>query len=165
MVTADFASTKVDLADLGGFIGTTEASRNLLPDTPISLPKLRAADVKLRGEHIVGRSVPLDNLVVNLSVINGKIALEPISFGVGTGRIAGTVALDGTAMSFAPRLRREALPQVGSRYSSRRTRAGTFSPFRCFRSAKPREEIVNGLIYLIGLIVVILFILSFLGLR
>jgi hypothetical protein len=30
---------------------------------------------------------------------------------------------------------------------------------------KPREEIVNGLIYLIGLIVVILFILSFLGLR
>jgi len=32
-------------------------------------------------------------------------------------------------------------------------------------AAKPCEEIVNGLIYLIGLIVVILFILSFLGLR
>ena len=32
-------------------------------------------------------------------------------------------------------------------------------------AAKPWEEIVNGLIYLIGLIVVILFILSFLGLR
>jgi hypothetical protein len=30
---------------------------------------------------------------------------------------------------------------------------------------KPREEIVNGLIYLVGLIVVIMFILSFLGLR
>jgi hypothetical protein len=29
----------------------------------------------------------------------------------------------------------------------------------------PGEEIVNGLIYLIGLIVVTLFILSFLGLR
>jgi AsmA family protein len=118
MVTADLASTKIDLADLGGFIGTTpgrlstpnqsaaqkqqlartEASPKLLPDTPISLPRLRAADVKLRyrGEHIVGRSVPLDNLVVNLSIINGKVALEPISFGVGRGRIAGTVALDGT---------------------------------------------------------------------
>jgi hypothetical protein len=35
----------------------------------------------------------------------------------------------------------------------------------CEIAAKPREEIVNGLIYLIGLIVVILFILSFLGLR
>jgi uncharacterized protein involved in outer membrane biogenesis len=59
---------------------------------------LRAADVKLRyrGEHILGRSVPLDNLVVNLSIVEGKIALEPISFGVGRGRIAGTAALDGT---------------------------------------------------------------------
>ncbi|HEY1431882.1 MAG TPA: AsmA family protein, partial [Stellaceae bacterium] len=118
MVTADLASTKVDLADLGGFIGTTpgrqstanqsaaqkrelartEASPKLLPDTPFDLPKLRAADVKLRyrGEQILGRSVPLDNLVVNLSIIEGKIALEPISFGVGRGRIAGTVALDGS---------------------------------------------------------------------
>jgi hypothetical protein len=118
MVTADLASTKVDLADLGGFVGTTpgrlstpnqsaaqkqelartEASPKLLPDTPINLPKLRAADVKLRyrGEHILGRSVPLDNLVVNLSIVEGKIALEPISFGVGRGRIAGTAALDGT---------------------------------------------------------------------
>ena len=118
MVTADLASTKVDLADLGGFIGATpgrqstanqsaaqkqefartEANPRLLPDTPINLPKLRAADVKLRyrGEHILGRSVPLDNLVVNLSILDGKIALEPISFGVGRGRIAGTAALDGT---------------------------------------------------------------------
>src|SRR5437764_572996 len=118
MVTADLASTKVDLADLGGFVGTTpgrlstanqstaqkqelartEASPKLMPDTPISLPKLRAADVKLRyrGEHILGRSVPLDNLVVNLSIVEGKIALDPISFGVGRGRIAGTAAIDGS---------------------------------------------------------------------
>ena len=118
MITADLASTKVDLADLGGFIGTTpgrlstanqsaaqkqelartEASRKLLPDTPISLPKLRAADVRLRyrGEHILGRSVPLDNLVVNLSITDGKITLEPISFGVGRGKISGTAVLDGS---------------------------------------------------------------------
>jgi hypothetical protein len=118
VVTADLASTKVDLADLGGFIGATpgrqstvnqsasqkqklahaEASPKLLPDAPISLPKLRAADVKLRyrGEQILGRSVPLDNLVANLSIVDGKVALEPVSFGVGRGRIAGTAALDGT---------------------------------------------------------------------
>jgi hypothetical protein len=65
-------------------------------------------------------------------------------------------------------LRREAdLPQVGSGTH----RGGVpewehLSLFWCFHdAAKPREEIVNGLIYLIGLIVVILFILSFLGLR
>lgn len=118
VVTADLASTRVDLADLGGFIGATpgrqstvnqsaaqkrelaraEASPKLLPDAPISLPKLRAADVKLsyRGEHILGRSVPLDNLVANLSIVDGKVALDPVSFGVGRGRIAGTAALDGT---------------------------------------------------------------------
>ena len=118
MVTADLASTNIDLADLGGFIGTTpgrlstanqsaaqkqelartEASPKLLPNTPINLPKLRAADVRLRyrGEHIVGRSMPLDNLVVNLSITGGKVALEPISFGVGPGRMAGTVAVDGS---------------------------------------------------------------------
>jgi hypothetical protein len=118
MVTADLTSTKIDLADLGGFVGTTpsrlstpnqsapqkrelaraEASSKLLPDTPINLPQLRTADVKLRyrGEHIVGRSVPLDNLAVNLSIIGGKVILEPISFGVGRGRIAGTIVMDGS---------------------------------------------------------------------
>jgi len=35
----------------------------------------------------------------------------------------------------------------------------------CTRTNSIREETVGGLIYLIGLIVVILFILSFLGLR
>jgi len=32
-------------------------------------------------------------------------------------------------------------------------------------ATNPREERVNGLIYLVGLIVIILFILSFFGLR
>jgi predicted membrane channel-forming protein YqfA (hemolysin III family) len=34
-----------------------------------------------------------------------------------------------------------------------------------WRKHKPREEMVNGLIYLVGLIVIIMFILSFFGLR
>ena len=44
---------------------------------------------------------------------------------------------------------------------------GTFARTRLFGGggSKTREEIVNGLIYLVGLIVVIMFILSFLGLR
>ena len=54
-------------------------------------------NLRYSGEHIVGRSAPLDNLVVNLSIVDGKVALEPISFGMGRGRIAGTVVLDGTS--------------------------------------------------------------------
>ena len=48
-----------------------------------------------------------------------------------------------------------------------RMRIGNITAAAVFpwRAVKPWEEIVNGLIYLIGLIVVILFILSFFGLR
>ncbi|MFK4979923.1 hypothetical protein, partial [Klebsiella pneumoniae] len=79
-VTMDLVSQRVDLADLGGFIGTTPGKANepgqtvaqkrehaadaqkktLLPDTKINLPKIRAANVHLRyrGEHIENKYVP-----------------------------------------------------------------------------------------------------------
>jgi len=114
LMTADLASKLVDLTDLGGFIGATPGpagggqtpqqrqekvaaarSPNLLPDQPISLPKLQAADVdlKYRGHRIQGRSIPLDDLAVDLTIRDGAIRVHPISFGVGRGRIAGTVDL------------------------------------------------------------------------
>ena len=113
-MTADLASKLVDLTDLGGFIGATPGpagggqtaqqrkekavaahSPNLLPDQPINLPKLQAADVdlKYRGHRIQGRSIPLDDLAVDLTIRDGAIRVHPISFGVGRGRIAGTVDL------------------------------------------------------------------------
>jgi uncharacterized protein involved in outer membrane biogenesis len=115
VVTANLRSQKVDLADLGGFIGTepgrvntpgqtaqkrqevaqAEAKPNLLPDKPINLPELRFADVTLRynGEHILGESVPLDNVIVALDINNGAVSLHPLSFGVGPGSIRGNITL------------------------------------------------------------------------
>ncbi len=114
-VVANLASRRVDLADLGGFIGATpgrvgtagqtaaeraevakaEASSKLLPDMPISIPRLHWADVHLqyRGQQIEGRSVPLDQLVVALDIVNGQVTLHPISFAVGKGRIKGNITL------------------------------------------------------------------------
>jgi AsmA family protein len=114
-MTAELTSRRVDLADLGGFIGTVpgrvntpgqtaqqraevaraEARPKLIPDTPISVPKLRWANVHLhyRGHSIEGRSVPLDNLDVTLDIRNGQVDLHPLIFGVGKGRIAATVTL------------------------------------------------------------------------
>ncbi len=107
-VEATLFSRQVELADLGGFIGETpgrrgeaqapqqraelarkEASDRVLPDTPINLPKLNAADVKLRykGAHILGRSVPLDNIVADIDITNGRVEIHPLSFAVGTGEI------------------------------------------------------------------------------
>jgi hypothetical protein len=114
-VVVNLTSRRVDLADLGGFIGTApgragttgqtpaeraevahaEASSKLLPDTPISVPKLQWADVhlKYRGQRIEGRSVPLDQLEVALDIVNGQVTLHPISFAVGSGRLKGNIAL------------------------------------------------------------------------
>ncbi len=115
LVHAELRSRQVDLADLGGFIGTepgrvntpgqtaakraevaqAEAKPNLLPETPINLPELHFADVALRyrGEHIRGESMPLDNVIVALDINDGAVTLHPLSFGVGTGSIKGNITL------------------------------------------------------------------------
>jgi AsmA family protein len=115
VVTADVASRQIDLADLGGFLGSepgrmntpnqtpeqhqavarAEASPRLLPTTTISLPKLLAADVhlKYRGARIQGRNMPFDSLAADMDIVDGRILLHPVSIGVGRGQITGTVEL------------------------------------------------------------------------
>ncbi len=119
VVDATLASRRVDLQDLGGFIGGTpgqaneagqtpaararvaaaKASPKLIPDTPVSMPKLTAADVhlKYRAGSVAGRGVPLDDMTADLDIVNGNIALHPLSFGIGGGRVASQIALSPAA--------------------------------------------------------------------
>ena len=114
-VEATLVSHRVDLPDLGGFIGTApgrkgtpnqsaaekqqlakaEASPRIIPDTPINLPKVNAADVQLhyKGDKIEGESVPFDTIMFNLNIDDGRIKLAPLSLGVGTGDISLTADL------------------------------------------------------------------------
>ena len=114
-VIADLHSKSVDLEDLGGLIGSepgrssdpkmspaqkqavakAEASPQLLPNTPINLPKLRAADlhIKYRGDRIKGRNVPFDNIQVAADVVDGNVSIHPVALGVGTGKIVATISL------------------------------------------------------------------------
>ncbi|SHI88863.1 hypothetical protein SAMN02745194_01276 [Roseomonas rosea] len=114
-VEAELRSRRVDLADLGGFIGEEpgrtstpgqspqqrrEQARNesrgrVLPDDPINFPKLEAANVSLnyRADSIVGRNIPFDNMRAVMEVKDGAVTLRPLTLGVGTGRIEGTIAL------------------------------------------------------------------------
>jgi len=114
-VNMNLVSRRVDLADLGGFIGTpaghanqagqdlaekrahakAAVSKQLFPSTPISLPKIRAADIHLRyrAEHIENKYTPFDKLVVAMDIVDGKISLHPLDFVVGNGDIASTIAL------------------------------------------------------------------------
>ena len=107
VLTADLNSKLVDLKDLGGFIGaepgdaskgTKRATANtgrVLPNDPISLPKLNVADVhlKYRATRIQGRSQPLDNMRADMDIVNGEVHLHPLAFGIGNGQITGDIAL------------------------------------------------------------------------
>jgi uncharacterized protein involved in outer membrane biogenesis len=115
-VTADLTSQRVDLTDLAGFLGGTpgktttpgadaatkaqvaaaNASPGLLPTTKFNLPEINAANVDLRyrGLHILNQNVPLDDVVVHLTILNGRITVDPLNFAVGTGTIASDFDLN-----------------------------------------------------------------------
>ncbi len=106
VLTADLRSDRVDLDDLSGFIGGDpdggrkgkSRARNdgkVLPDDPISLPKLTVADVhlKYRAKRIEGRNQPLDDMRADLDIVDGDVTLHPLSFGIGKGQITGEIAL------------------------------------------------------------------------
>ena len=116
VVSGTLSSHQVDMADLGGFVGTepgrpttpgqtpqqvedikrAEASPKLLPETPISLPKVRAADIHLiyRGEKILGRDVPFNAIEAKLDIDNGHIRVSPMRLGIGGGALDGAVDLN-----------------------------------------------------------------------
>jgi uncharacterized protein involved in outer membrane biogenesis len=115
VLSGALVSHQVDMADLGGFIGSTpgrvstpgqtprqveevkraEASPKLLPTRPISLPKVRAADVHLtyRGEKILGKNAPFDQVDVKMDIEDGHIRLSPLRVGIGGGAVSGTIDL------------------------------------------------------------------------
>ncbi len=107
LVTATLASRLVDLKDLGGFIGAepgdaskgtkraTVSDGRVLPNDPISLPRLNAADVHLRfkAARIQGRAQPLDTMRADLDIVNGAVHLHPLAFGIGGGQITSDIEL------------------------------------------------------------------------
>ncbi|TCH98762.1 AsmA family protein [Roseococcus sp. SYP-B2431] len=101
-ITANLRSRRVDLNDLAGFIGgdpqpgqSNARPGRTLPDAPLSLPRIRAANIHLvyDGQRIEGRSMPLDNLHVKMDIVDGVIQIHPLRFGVGAGRIEAQSSL------------------------------------------------------------------------
>jgi uncharacterized protein involved in outer membrane biogenesis len=119
LITADLSSRSADLRDIASLItgepgppGTpgqtpeqqeraeqvsqaARASSRVLPSRPIDMQRLRRADTHLvyRAESIKGRSMPFDDLTMRLQVVDGTVALRPLSFKVGQGRISGDIQL------------------------------------------------------------------------
>src|SRR3546814_19876342 len=109
--------TRVFWSDLSGYVVRTpgaadapkekarqKASREeqaktgeLLPDTPISLPRIRAADldVQYKVAKIESDKMPVDSLDAHLLMEDGFISVKPLKLGVGNGSVVADIALDG----------------------------------------------------------------------
>ncbi|WP_242006376.1 AsmA family protein [Acetobacter estunensis] len=108
-------SHRVDIADLGGFIGSKPGPQsqsekkaeakdpNVLPDTPINVPKLNAinAHVTYKGDHIENKRLPLDNIDTEFAVQDGAIDLKHLTFAVGKGSISAAATLTPAQKGFA----------------------------------------------------------------
>ncbi len=114
-VNADVTSKRLDYKDLAGFLGAPppakgrprpaaqqrearklEAAGKVLSEKPYNLKSLRSvdADVHFKGESILTKDIPLDNITVNLKLQQGKLTLKPLNFGVAHGHIASAIAMD-----------------------------------------------------------------------
>ncbi len=106
---AELVSNKLDLADLGGFIGAgngTKAgvrdqekggrNRRVLPDDPFNPEKLRAsdADIVFTGRRIQTEKLPLTHLKAHLRLAGGMLTLDPVDFGAAGGSIVAKITLD-----------------------------------------------------------------------
>ncbi len=115
ILTANLMSQRVDMQDLGGFVGSTpgrtttpgqspaqveaveraKASPKLLPSRTISIPKILAADVHLsyRGDKILGKDVPFDAITATLDIDAGRIRLSQLRLAMDRGSLSGSVDL------------------------------------------------------------------------
>jgi hypothetical protein len=116
VLVANLASRRLDLDDLGGFVGTPPATgagestnaqakaraaelaaeAKVLPQTPYDLERLRAmdADVRLKATRIESPGLPLDDMDAHLKLENGLLRLDPLNFGVAGGDIRSTIRMD-----------------------------------------------------------------------
>jgi len=114
-LTADLTSKRLDYKDLLGFLGVPppakeeprpveqkqqaqqlEATGKVLSSKPYNLDALRRADasVKFKGQSIVARDIPLDNITFGLELKDGRLVLAPLDFGVAKGHVVSKVTLD-----------------------------------------------------------------------
>tara|TARA_R110000824_G_scaffold401789_1_gene616360 strand:+ start:5457 stop:9251 length:3795 start_codon:yes stop_codon:yes gene_type:complete len=99
-VTGALRSTHLNIEDLGFLAGETPENttddRFILPDTAIITQAWQgvAADISYQGQSVRAGEVPLNNVVIDFALQDGRGRFEPLSFGVGAGSVDLTLALN-----------------------------------------------------------------------
>jgi uncharacterized protein involved in outer membrane biogenesis len=104
---AVLASKQLRFVDLGPFIGTkpVEAGAAVakpgfgtraLPDVPLDVGRVRQmnADVQYDAASIASRDLPLRDFHMHLTLDNGVLAINPLTFDFITGKLSGAVKVD-----------------------------------------------------------------------
>jgi uncharacterized protein involved in outer membrane biogenesis len=120
-LSGDLRSKVMDMDDLGPLIGLPPTARTagavegvappptitqvkrpaggkVLPTAPLDFERLRAmnADVRYTAQRIQNvREIPLDRGSVQVKLNNGVLTLDPLDLGVGGGKLAGAIRIDG----------------------------------------------------------------------
>ena len=96
-------SKLLDIADLGGLIGEKpgepdpKPAGKVLPSEPVNLDKLRRVDANVTLTATRFRNadkLPLDNLDMRITLVDGVMKADPLDFGVAGGKVASKVAVD-----------------------------------------------------------------------
>ena len=115
LLTADLASRRVDMIDLGPFIGynpnalatkgataaaTTQHARGayprILPDAPLRVDAIKAFDARVQYKVADIRQpfVPISNIVLGLDLDHALLKLAPLNFDMAGGHVASDIGID-----------------------------------------------------------------------
>ena len=112
LLTADLASRRVDMVDIGPFIGynptalaTTGATAavkqtggapRILPDAPLRVDAIKAFDAKVnyRVRDIRQPFVPVSNIVLGLDLNRSLLKLTPLNFDLAGGHLASDISIN-----------------------------------------------------------------------
>lgn len=102
-IKADITSKLLDFKDLAGFVGGSTKpeekakSDRVLPDMPLDVKRLRAAnmDARFRAQRINAANLPIQNMDTHFVLRDGLLTIDPLKFGVADGTIGGVLILDG----------------------------------------------------------------------
>ncbi|MGA0588760.1 AsmA family protein [Dyella sp. KRB-257] len=103
-LSGNLHATLLQFSDLAPLIGADSNAYNnqhtdkVLPAKPFRTDRWRAmdADVQFDATRIAhGKALPITSLGTHLLMDDGRLTLDPLSFGVAGGDVRGTLALDG----------------------------------------------------------------------
>jgi uncharacterized protein involved in outer membrane biogenesis len=119
VMRADLASRSLDISDLGPSLGAAPretrpapaggkparkrqepvpANAPLLPDAQLDLERVRGmdADVRYRAQSVNAQKIPFKEVAWRLRLDHGVMTIDPLSFVLPQGRVAGRLRIDAT---------------------------------------------------------------------